>query len=82
MLIPCKILRSFPYTRDGYTQSQAVVDSVEDIPAVLVEGLEREGFLKPLRPAEGEAKEIHASPENKAIQASPENKRVKRGRKG
>lgn len=81
MLIPCKILRSFPYTRDGYTQSQAVVDSVEDIPAVLVEGLEKEGYLT--RMPAVEAKAVLDAPENKEIRTAPENKfAAKRGGKG
>ena len=40
-----KILKSFPFSRDGLTTLQAVAGRDEDIPDRLIPGLQREGFV-------------------------------------
>mgnify|MGYP001565855248 CR=1 FL=1 len=40
-----KILKSFPFSRDGLTTLQAVAGSDEDIPDRLISGLQSEGFV-------------------------------------
>ena len=40
-----KILKPFPFSRDGFTTLQSVAGSDEDIPDRLVPGLRREGFV-------------------------------------
>lgn len=64
-----KVLRSFPYSRDGYTTLQAVKGERTDVPDHLVPGLEREGYI-------GGTKDAGPSPEDKMIRATPENKRT------
>lgn len=66
----CTILRPFMFSRDGRKSIPAVAGGREDIPADLVPGLEREGYVRPY--VVGKA--ISASPENKMIGGAPENK--------
>lgn len=42
----CMILKSFPFARDGVTAEQAVAGREADIPAELVPGLTREGYVR------------------------------------
>lgn len=70
MAIMCKILRSFPYSHDGFTPEFAEAGSVVGVPADLVEGLARAGYLR----RAGEAKTMGRAVENKMIEAAPENK--------
>lgn len=70
MAVMCKILRSFPYSHDGFTPEFAEAGSVVGVPADLVEGLARAGYLR----RAGEAKTMGRAVENKMIPAMPENK--------
>ena len=65
----CNILKNFPFSRDGVTPEQAAAGATADIPAHLVPGLEREGYVR-----RAEAKDAGSSPENKMLAAAPENK--------
>lgn len=74
MMIPCTILKSFPYSLDGFTPSHAEAGSVADIPAGLIEGLASEGYLRAATAVEIETRSVAIAPENKAIRSAPENK--------
>jgi hypothetical protein len=62
MLIPCKILRDFPYGLDGLTLQHAKAGQVLDMPGDCVPGLIAEGYVS-VSPAPIEAKVIAAAPE-------------------
>lgn len=70
MRVPCTILRSFPFSADGFTPEHAEAGSVVGIPAVLVPGLAHAGYLR----SADEAKAMGQAVENKMIAATPENK--------
>lgn len=44
--IPCRILRAFEYSRDGFTSQFAGAGELVNVPEHLVEGLEAEGYVK------------------------------------
>lgn len=56
------ILKSFDFSRDGFTTQNAVRDTQAEIPDHLVVGLEAEGYV-----ARMEAKNLGAAPENKTL---------------
>lgn len=58
----CKILKDFPFSRDGFTTEKAVKGKDVDIPVNLVRGLEEDGFLSF---DEREMKVIDGTPEEK-----------------
>lgn len=65
----CTILKSFPYSKDGFTTLHAVKGEVCDIPDGLVPGLTKEGYVA----SAGGTKAISGAPENKMVEV-PENK--------
>lgn len=74
MLIPCTILKPFPYSEDGFTTKRAEAGKMVDIPANLIEGLARGGYLRAATAGEMQGKALGASPENKMSPGAPENK--------
>lgn len=70
MRVACTILRSFPFSADGFTPEHAEAGSVVGIPGGLVDGLARAGYLR----RADEAKAMGLAVENKMIEAAPENK--------
>lgn len=70
MRVPCTILRSFPFSVDGFTSEHAEAGSVVSIPSDLIEGLARAGYLR----RADEAKAMGHAAENKMIETAPENK--------
>jgi hypothetical protein len=59
-----KILKSFPFSRDGITPLQAVAGRDNDIPDRLVPGLQREGYVAVTTETKVETKESERGPEN------------------
>lgn len=66
----CRVIRAFPFSRDGITVENVEVGAIVDMPDHIVPGLIAAGYI--------EKKSMPAAPENAASAASPENKR--RGR--
>ena len=62
----CKILKSFPFSRDGVTTHNAATGETVDVPDHLVPGLKKEGLL--------EVKDAGPSQENKNQGGPDENK--------
>lgn len=72
----CKILKSFPFSRDGINSEQAGAGETMDIPEALVPGLEKGGLVQPTK-AMGAAPEIGGPV---AIETAEEPAPRKRGR--
>jgi len=67
----CTVLKNFNYSLDGIKAHSAKVGQTPDpdIPADLIEGLRKEGFI-----SLGEVKSVAAAPENKMFEPVIENK--------
>ncbi|MCF1502189.1 hypothetical protein L0F51_00220 [Afifella sp. H1R] len=63
----CKVLKDFPFSRDGFTTVSAKAGTSPDVPDRLVAGLRREGYLSCV----GD-KSLDATAENKAVLSAEE----------
>ena len=63
MVTPCLILKSFPYSEDGFTTKHAPAGETVGIPESLVAGLDQAGYVQ----AVGGVKDAGPSPENKML---------------
>ncbi|WP_420584908.1 hypothetical protein [Ruegeria sp.] len=72
----CKILKSFPFTRDGFTMEEAVEGEFEDIPADLISGLEKEKMVQKA-PSKAAKAKANPAPDKKMDEAPLENKSTK-----
>jgi hypothetical protein len=71
-MIQCKVLRPFPFSKDGIRLEHADVDNTVLLPEYLVQGLARAGYVT-LDVAK-EPTFVEVAPETKVIVAAPETK--------
>ena len=75
----CPVLKQFPYSTDGVTTKIAMPDTSVELPAPLVPGLKREGFIgDPVPLAERPDRKMveTPAPENRALFAADENRQT------
>ena len=70
----CRVIRGFPFSRDGIVVEHAEGGSIVNIPDDLEPGLTAAGYTEKSVPDAPENTAIGPAPEDKAVATAPENK--------